>query len=224
MKFVKFILELRLEKRLQLLKPYEEIHKVFLGEEPKDVEKWLTPSMRLENKNKKIISVIEKSRCAVEIQEPPNNGYCLQNTMRVLDAIDEFLHIPTVKRIGLRSIWIESFKGEFNDLVHIYKDKIYSKNTLIEKSSDVCVILDFQEEEGMVHLISGPMQEEQLRKQYFPFVSEKLPEVFVFCDIDYSETLSREYNKKFINGFVNKGIKYGEEYSKEYLHLFGDKI
>jgi len=223
MRLIKVITEFRFSGRLQLLKPYEELHLAILGEEPKQPERMLTPSLILEAKQRKMRTTLEVKRCAVELEEVPNVGYCVQTISSAFKKVDDILEIPLLARVGVRGMWIEPFEGTFAELLMVYKKTMLGTNVLYDLASDVGLILDSVDENCKVSLTTGPMEAQQLKTQFLSFEQERIPGVFIFADIDRSTTSEARYSSKFLSEFIQRSLAYGEEHVKKLIDIIRSK-
>lgn len=223
MRLVKVITELRFSGRLKLLKPHEELYLAILGEELKQPERWITPGLTLQAKQRKMKTILEAKRCAVDLEEVPNIGYCVQTIAGIFKKVDDILGIPLLARVGVRSMWIEPFEGTFADLLAVYKKSMLGSNILCKQASDVGVVLDFVDEDCKVSQTTGPMETQQLKTQFLAFEPESIPDVFIFSDIDRATTNETKYSNKFLNGFIRQGLDYGEERAKTLIDILRSK-
>lgn len=224
MRLVKVITELRFSGRLKLLKSYEELYSAVLGEELKQPEKWVAPSLNLRAKQKKMSTSLESERCAVDLEEVPNVGYCVQTISSIFKKVDDILGIPPLARVGVRSTWIEPVEETFADLLAIYKKSMLGSNILSERMSDVGLVLDFVDEGCKVSLTTGPMKAQQLKTQYLTFEQETIPNVFIFCDIDRATTNECKYSNKLLSEFIRRGLDYGGERAKMLIDILRSKL
>ena len=223
MRLVKVITELRFSGSLKLLRSYEDLHLAILGQELKQPERWITPGLTLEAKQKKLRTILEQKRCAVDLEEVPNTGYCVQTIAGIFKKVDDILSIPLLARIGVRTIWIEPFEGTFTDLLKVYKKSVLGSNILCEQASDVGLVLDFVDGDYNVSLTTGPMEAQQLKTQFLTFEQETIPNVFIFGNIDRATTNETKYSNKFLNEFIQQGLGYGEEQAKTLIDILGGK-
>ena len=223
MRLVKVITELRFSGRLKLLKPYEELYLAILGEELKQPERWFAPGLALEAKQRKMRTSLEPKHCAIDLEEVPNIGYCVQTISGTFKKIDDILGIPLLARVGVRSMWVEPFESTFADLLTVYKKSMFASNILSEQASDVGIVLDFVDEDCKVSLTTGPMEAQQLKSQFLASEPERIPDVFIFTDIDRATTNETKYSNRFVNEFIQQGLDYGEEQAKKLIDIIRSK-
>jgi hypothetical protein len=223
MRLVKVITELRFSGRLKLLKLHEELHLAILGEEPKQPERWLTPSLVVDAKQRKMRATLEPKRCAVGLEEVPNTGYCVRTISQIFKKVDNILEIPLLDRAGVKSMWIESFEGTFADLLAVYKKGMLGGNILSERASDVGAVLDFVDEDCKVSLTTGPMEAQQLKTQFLTFEAQSIPDVFMFIAVDRATTSQTKYSNKFLTEFIRQSLDCGEERAKTVVSILRSK-
>lgn len=216
MRIVRVITELRFSGTLKLLKPYEELYVAITGEEPKG-ELRPTPAFTLEAKEKRFRIGIEAKRCWVNLEEIPNPGYCVQTISNVFKKIDDLIGIPLLARIGVRSMRVEPYEGEFGELLAKYKRIMLRSSELFERAVDIGVILTLTDEDRRATLITGPMELAQLKREFLSFEPAGLPNTFIFVDVDYATTSETKYSAKFLNDFTTRALSYSEEESKKVL-------
>lgn len=223
MRLVKVITELRFSGRLKLLKLQEELYLAILGEELKQPERWPAPGLILESRQRKMRTTFELKRCAVDLEEVPNIGHCVQAISSIFKKVDDILGIPLLARVGIRSMWIEPFEGTFTELLTVYRKSMLAKTILSEEASDVGLVLDFLDEDCKVGLTTGPMEAQQLKTQFLTFEEKTIPDVFIFADIDRATTNQTKYSNKFLSEFIRKGLSYGEKRTKTLFNVLRSK-
>jgi hypothetical protein len=99
-----------------------------------------------------------------------------------------FFRTLQVERIGVLGRFARRYNGSFENLLRIYKERVYSIRPEVERAFaaelvDIGSPLDFRTAQGEIHSATGPMKKEQLR-QFFDFVKEP-PDVALYFQIDY---------------------------------------
>lgn len=100
MKLIKVSCEVRFAERLKVLGSYETIHRELMKEEPKNVDRWLAPSMKLNDKERKRIMVVDSNRGIIDVEQPPNIGSCKDLIVQFFRVVDKEFKIPKVIRWG----------------------------------------------------------------------------------------------------------------------------
>lgn len=224
MKLVKITCELRYLERMKLLSRYEDMYRDLLKKEPEEAAQWLTPAMRFEDKERKRLMVFDLMRSAIDIEQPPNTGFCRDLILQFASNLDEKFGIPKVGRWGLRSTWIEEYNGDFKQLLDRYKQIIFGNSAIVEKVDDVGAVFDYYLDDGKkLVLTTGPMKIEQLKKQFLTFEPQSISPIFMYIDIDMGDIKTTQYSSKYLQEFFSKAIEEGERLAKEIIKLIGEK-
>jgi hypothetical protein len=222
MRLVKVTCELKYAERVKVLARYEDLYADLLKKAPEGVERWVIPGLRLEDKDKKRVMLVDPVRSVIDIEQPPNVGFCMDLIMQFFKSVEERLGIPQIARYGLRSTWIEEFKGSFEDLLGKCKGTLFAPCDLISKASDVCAIFDHDIKEGKrIHTTTGPMKVTQLKEQFLVYDPESIPTLFLYVDADMGDTSKRQYSAQYLHEFVDEAIKLGEMRASEVISLAG---
>lgn len=222
MKLVKITCEIRYLERMKLLSGYEAIRKDMLKKEPKKAGSLLTPGLRIEDKEKKGVMLVDPVRSIIDVEQPPNVGFCKDSVIRFFTSVDERLGIPQIARYGLRSTWIQEYKGRFQDLLNMCKKQIFGGSSLVERAKDVGAVFDYYLESGQkLTMTIGPMEADQLKRQYLSFEPETLPSLFLYVDVDLGDTATKQFSIKHLQNFFDKAVKEGEKLGNEAISQIG---
>jgi len=222
MQLVKITCEIRYLERIKLLSGYEAIHKDMLKKELKKAESWLTPGLRIEDKEKKRVMLVDPVRSVIDVEQPPNVGFCKDSVIQFFKSVDERLGIPQVARYGLRSTWIQEYKGSFQELLDMCKQHIFGGSSLVEKVNDVGAVFDYYLEGGQkLSMTVGPMEVEQLRSQFFSFEPGPLPAPFLYVNVDLGDTATKQFSIQRLHSFFDKAVKEGERLANEAITQIG---
>jgi len=224
MKLAKITCEIRFLERIRLLDGYKAVYRDLLKKEPEEAERWLIPGLRIEDKEQKRVMVIDPIRSVINVEQPPNVGFCRDSVMQFFGSVNTRLGIPHVARYGLRSTWLQEFKGTFDELLKTYKQRIFSSQGLAEKAFDVGAVFDYHGKDGhKLSVTTGPMQIEQLTSQFLVFKPESLPSVFLYVDVDLGDTRTKEFSEKYLRSFFDEAVQEGERLSTEVISQLGVK-
>ena len=98
MKLVKVTCEIGYSDRMKLLAGYETLYRELLRKEPKDAKRWITPGLRLDDVERKRIMVVDPGRSVIDVQQPPNIGFCRDSVLQFFRRVDQEFSIPQVVR------------------------------------------------------------------------------------------------------------------------------
>lgn len=222
MKLVKVTGELRYKERVKLLSGYEAIHMDVLKKQPERPEQWLIPGLRLEDKESKRIWLVDPVRSVIDIEQPPNVGFCKDSIMQFFKSVNERVGIPVIGRYGLRSTWLKEYEGGFQELLDTCKRNIFGESKLVEKVNDVGAVFDYFIDTGKkLSITTGPMKLEQLTSQFLVFKPQSFPPIFLYIDVDMGDTTTTQFSPKYLNEFINKAIEEGERFANEVITQIG---
>jgi hypothetical protein len=222
MKLVKITCEIRYLERIKLFGGYEAIHKDMLKKELEKAGTWLTPGLRIEDKENKRAMLVDPLHSVIDIEQPPNVGFCRDSVLRFFKSVDERLGVPQVARYGLRSTWIQESSGSFRDLVDKYKQRILGSSTLVEKADDVGVVFDYYIDGGQkLTMTVGPMEFEQLKSQFLSFETKPFPLPFLYIDIDLGDTTTKQFSVQKLSNFFDMAVSEGERLANEAITQIG---
>jgi len=215
-KFVKIDCEIRYAERTKILAGYEAIYSDMLKKAPEQAERWVAPGLRIDDKDKKRVMLIDPTRTAITIEQPPNVGFCRDSIMQFLKSVDERIGIPNVARHGIRSTWIFEYQGSFEDLLNKCKQHIFGNSKLAEKVDDVAAVFEYLiGTDQKIALTTGPMKIEQLKSQYLSFEPESFPPLFLYVDVDLGDSGTKKYSAQYLREFFDKAVSEGERLSRE---------
>jgi len=222
MKLVKISCEVKYLERIKLFGGYEAIHRDMLKKELETAGTWLTPGLRIKDKESKRAMLVDPFHSVIDIEQPPNVGFCRDSVLRFFKSVDERLGIPQVTRYGLRSTWIQESNGSFRDLVDKCKQRIFGSSTLVEKVDDVGAVFDYHIDEGQkLTMTIGPMEFEQLRSQFLSFETKPFPLPFLYVDVDLGDTTTKQFSIQKLSNFFDMAVSEGERLTSEAITQIG---
>ena len=219
MELIKVICELRHAERMKILAPYEDLYREVMGKEPEDVGRWIAPGLRLEDQDRKRVVVVDPLHTTVDMEQPPNVGYCKDTILAVFEDVQRLLGIPRIARWGLRFAWIHGYAGDFQTLLAACKERFFASGALIGRASDVGVILDYLMNGLKFTLQAGPMKIEQLKSESLAFEPKELPPVFLYLDVDTADLETPQYSRKHLAQLFDRGHGQAEAIAKEVISL-----
>lgn len=216
-KLVKVTCELRFQERLRLLAGFENIYRSLLGKEPEDAGKWLIPGLRIQNPERRETSLIDAARSVIDIEEPPNVGFCKDSILRFFKILDDEFSIPAIGRWGLRSTWIQEYDGDFESVLAEYKTRFFHEAaSLVQKAHDAGLTFEYSIDKGRkLTVTTGPMNLDQMKAQFLTYPPKAISPVFLYTDVDMGDTTKREYSPKYLADFILAAVQEGERLMDE---------
>ncbi len=222
MKLVKVTCEIRYAERMKVLGSYEALYRDLLKKEPTDVQRWPVPGLKLDDSERKRVMVVDPNRSVIDVQQPPNVGFCKDMVLQFFRNVNEKLVIPAVVRWGLRTTWIQEYDGQFSDLLLAYKKQIFGGSLLVGRSDDVGAVLDYFIDDNIkLSLTTGPMKLQQLKEQFLAFEPEGISPVFIYTDIDMGDTKTTTYSERYLSEFFTRALDEGERLASEVIKQVG---
>lgn len=214
------IVELRHAEPLKIFKPYEEIYNYLTGKQLPDKPTSL-PGFELNVAEKKMRIVVEPKRTAIVLGDPPNRGYCIDNTLGVIKKISELTEIPELIRLGIRGFWIQESKTPFKELVSAFKERVYKPSEIVEEAVDFGTSFTLDAgNEYKAQVNFGPMELSQL-KTMFSFELSNLPEIVAFLDLDYyiAKKKAFKYSATDLRAFIEQGLDYTDKFGERLVRI-----
>lgn len=128
----------------------------------------------------------------------------------------------SVARIGVRTYWAKEYSESFDYLVKTLKSKLFQETTFINSAVDVALPLTLTNNDRKINFNVGPINREQLLRQYFEFKNAKVPSTSILIDLDYFKR--QESNKNMSLSFMNDFMKEAFEYNKKIASNVWDEI
>lgn len=224
MKLIKVTCEVRFKERMKILGSYETLHRELLKEEPKNIERWLAPGIRLQDKERKRVVVVDSNKGVIDVELPSNVGNCKDLIIQFFRTVDKEFEIPQIGRWGVRSTWIEEYQGSFKDLLLCYKKNIFNDSMMAGKADDVGVVLDYiLEEKTKMSLTTGPMEKAQLTEQFLTFKPVNVPPVLLYASIDVGDMNVEKFSIRYLEKCLARAIAEGEKLALEVRECIGGK-
>lgn len=193
-----------------------------LKKRAEQMDRMPVPGIRLEDKEKKRIMLVDPMRSVIDIEQPPNVGFCKDLVMQFFKSVDKRVGIPQIARHGLRSTWLQEYKGSFQDLLDKCKQRIFGNSSLVEKVNDVGAVFDYYIDDGQkLSMTIGPMGIEQLKSQFLVFEPVSFPSVFLYVDVDLGNTETKKFSLEYLLSFFERALKEGERLAKEIVTQVG---
>lgn len=184
----------------------------------------------LHNKENSISVFASFTNAGATAEDPPSFSYYRDHIQRWLRLIVPEIRLNKITRIGFRVITLVeinnmNFEELFDSFVNSYlkvKDGLWGLKAV--KPVDIGVSLDSVAGGNRVHMVTGPMEQEQA-KGYFECseVRDKIPALSICVDLDYFAENPKFGESKLVGDimrFVNEAGKGGELNINEFLAGF----
>ena len=225
MKLVKVTNEVRYLEGGKLYKPIEELYIDLSKQQLKDkIKTPIVTGMRIKDDKNKTIMLVESIRSVIDVEQPTDKKSCKDTIMQFVRLVDSKLGIPQVTRYGVRSTWINEYKGSFQELLKMCKESIFRDSTLVKNAGDIGLVFDYYKSSGKKSSVTfGPMEIAQIKEQFLIYgINEAMP-IFLYTDIDVGDMVTKKFSLEFLNKFIDEALEEGERISLEIAKLVGLK-
>ncbi len=225
MKLVKVTNEVRYLEGAKTYKPMEELYVALSPQKLKDKIK--TPigvGMRIKDDKNKTTMLVESIRSVIDVEQPTDKKSCKDKIMRFVGLVDSKLGMPQVTRYGVRSTWINEYKGSFQELLEMCKESIFRDSTLVKNAGDIGLIFDYYKSSGKKNSVTfGPMEISQIKEQFLSYGINEVTPIFLYTDIDVGDMVTKKFSLEFLNKFIDEALEEGERISSEIAKMVGLK-
>ncbi|MFW6116443.1 MAG: hypothetical protein ACOC6F_01830 [bacterium] len=216
MRLIKIECELRYRERMRVLQGYEALYADVMGREPERARQWAVPGLRIEDKERKRVVLVDPARSVIAVEQPPDVAYCRRHVTQFFDSVNKRLTIPKIGRCGLRSTWVEEHRDTFSDLLATYKERLLTQAEPVAGAQDVAAVLEYGVGSGQkVTVTTGPMEKTQLQSQYLTFELGECPEIFLYIDSDFGDVARGDYSRRELADFFDRALSEGEKRANE---------
>lgn len=216
MRLIKLTCEIKYLEKVKLYSGYEAIYRDLLKEEPKVIDRMPMPGMRLQNKEKKVLMLVDPMRSVIDIEQPTGITFCKELVLQFFESVHKAVGIPEVARYGIRSTWLHEYNGSFKELLAKCKERIFGNSSVVEKVDDVGVVFDYYTKGNQKRSVTaGPMEIGQLKREFLTFEPEQIPAVFLYVDVDVGDTATKKFSKGLLSTFFDRAIEESENFSAE---------
>jgi hypothetical protein len=225
MKLVKVTNEIRFLEGGKVYKPVEELFSDLSKQVQIDKPKYpISTGMRIRDDKSKTIMVVESIRSVIDVEQPKDVKSCKDTIMRFAKLVNERIGIPTVTRYGLRSTWINEYKGSFQELLNLCKTSIFKDAVSIKSADDIGLVLDYFTSKGKKSSATfGPMEVAQIEQQFLSYKLTGATPVFLYTDVDVGDTITKKFSLAFLNKFIEEAVEEGNKITSEISKMVGLK-
>lgn len=225
MKLVKATNEIRFLEGGKAYKPIEELFADLSKHLVKDKAKpRFGMGMNIKDVKNKITMAVDSVRCVIDVEQPVNNKFCKETITKFVSLVDEKVGIPQVTRYGLRSTWINEYKGSFQELMIMCKENIFKDLTLVKDADDIGLVFDYFKSSGKKSSVTfGPMEMSQIKEQFLNYAIDEVAPTFLYTDVDIGDMVTKKFSLEFLNKFIDEALAEGKRISSEISKMVGIK-
>ena len=117
---------------------------------------------------------------------------------------DNFLRDAAITAVSVETAWVTPFQGEWSDLLQRYSEAFVAPQSYPPETVDASVLVDARGPSGTIHVQSGPMEKEQLLRDWVVFLEfAEVPDRMLFV-------LHRYRSEDDLEVVVSAGIEQAE--------------
>ena len=177
--------------------------------------------MLIKKKNIKI--VVENNRAGADIVVSKSVSksvqYATENIIKVFKLMSKSVGVKRIERIGVRGYWIKNTDDTSDTLISKFKKAFFNKNSLVNESKDLNVILAFKDGDDKSLYNAAPLSKSELEKiinlnlkDYGHDNEEEITtNSAIYLDYDYFIEKKQTYNDTLMVNFINQAIKKSKE-------------
>ena len=173
------------------------------------------PGVRIRNTQKKRLILWNYDSCTVIYEDIPDYDFCIKNTVKLLDEINNTAPMPELDLKRLVINWILPIaKYDFKSLEQKYREHFFKQHPIFDNSVDSSVIIEMKRDKWVLHHQSGVMDIDQLQNEFrvFPLRKSK-HKLFLFLNTTVNSSEIIKYSNKRMKEFLDNSFEICENHS-----------
>jgi hypothetical protein len=230
MKLFKLIVEIKYPTEKPDIFSFREKILTGINKDNKKVKTNVNDGFQFLVKEKRLKVMVESDRTGADIiiseNTPHADQYSRDNLVKLFKQLNNIIHYQDIQRIGVRGMWIHPVEIEMEELIQRFKDKFYQENMILDKASDLAIVLTLKEEARTINYTVGPMNKEQINanienesKQYASDAIMSATNDAVFFDYDYYSDKNIRYSDHALAEFITDALTSARNNIQETLKI-----
>ena len=188
------------------LKPWIELREVLraAGGKP-DAEVQAGP-MVLEDPKKKTRVILQVRGLIIEDEAPADLLTSYRNIIGMASKINNASAFPSTSLVRFDSIQIHAHPSSFATLLDILTSALLRQNPITTGATDVALIFDKRENGTLYHTQIGPMEPDQLQREFLKWELKSSPDVFTFIGLDFEEHTDMAFDLERLKSLSQKAV------------------
>ena len=162
--------------------------------------------MVLDQPEKRQRVVLAVRSLMLEQELPASADQSLEQALEAITRLNDASNLPPVKQVRHDSVFIEPYPLPFHELVVFLKERFLRSNAMVDSATDVGLVFDEHEGEIVKHIQIGPMDAEQLRREYLQWPGEGIPDTFLFIGLGYVSNREAPYEVESLREFLQSAV------------------
>lgn len=204
MEYLKSVLRLEFEEPARPWLELREILRVAGGEGQAEIQ---AAPIVIDRPSERTRVIIHIRAVAFEQDVPTSIESSVRSAIEVMTGLNEASEFPSISLLRHSAVFIEPYALPFHELVAFLKGRWLQPSDAVDAATDIALVFDKLDETGKVHVQFGPMDAEQLRKEFLRWPPDDLPETFVFLSTAYEATDKVKFSSDLLKNFLATAVK-----------------
>lgn len=150
--------------------------------------------------------VLHVRALTLEQESPTSAEQSVAAAVEMIGRLNDASKFPPMKQIRHDSVFIEPYPLPFHELVVFLKERFLQSNAIVDSATDIALVFDEHEDEIVKHMQIGPMDAEQLRRDYLQWSDEGIPDTFLFIGLGYVSNREAPYADESLREFLQSAV------------------
>jgi len=142
----------------------------------------------------------------LEQQLPASADQSVAQALEVIGRLNDASKFPPMEQMRHDSVFIEPYPLPFHELVVFLKERFLRSNAIVDSATDIGLVFDEHEGGIVKHMQIGPMEAEQLRREYLQWPEEGIPDTFLFIGLGYVFKRGAPYEVASLREFLQSAL------------------
>ena len=212
--------ELRFETPMKAFMTARRFHELVAGEPPDEEPPMFDQRMVFNHAADGIRAVVQPSLIAVirqgDLQEAADD--ILKRLVRLQREFQDL----NLSRVGVRSAWRKPFgTSSWDPLLDRFRTAFIARGPSYARGDDLGVSFSSHGGEFEYNVSCGPMEREQLNRQFLPFPEKyDSPDLLFFADVDYWVNATSQFNRRRIDRVIHGALGFASGFAEDLLKQF----
>lgn len=216
MKLSHFEVHLRLSEKHRAASPALSIFRALTGKEEPTGDKPVEAGVRIRDEQQKKLVAWRYNSCTVLYEDRQDHDFCINGTVSLLDRIDKIAPLGELESMRFRADWILPVVNyDFRSLEQKYREHFIRQHPIFDNCTDSSVVIDMKRNRWTLHHQSGPMNIDQLQRDYRVFPMEETKcKLFLFVNnmVESAETII--YSNKQMKESLDEAFQMCKDHSE----------
>ena len=204
MEHLKSILRLDFQEALRPWLEFRDVVRIAGGDEKAEVQ---VGPVVIDRPSERTRVVVQVRGVILEQEAPPSIEGGVRDAIEFMIALNGASEFPKIGLMHHNTIFIEPYELPFHELVALLKAQCL-RGTIADDATDISLLLDQHEDGRKTHVQFGPMDAEQIKKEYLRWPPDDVPDTFVFLAVSYEATQEgSEFSSGLLETFLEDAVR-----------------